>query len=131
MIPWLSPTLWLGAALAVAAAFAGVQTVRIANLKADHAEQARKREADIREARDRDVRRANRASSELERAREAIRVALNDQAEQEVLDAALNATVHECPRTVGDAVIPGALGVRLNAIDRAASAGPGAGKPAR
>jgi Tfp pilus assembly protein FimV len=35
VIPWLSPTLWLGVALAGALVFGGVQTVRLSGAKAD------------------------------------------------------------------------------------------------
>ena len=68
------------------------------------------------------------AAVRLEADRDAIRRALQRTSKE--LEDALNRPPLQCPRTVGDAVVPGALGVRLNDIDRAIEAGATAGQPA-
>ncbi|AKJ28854.1 hypothetical protein [Caldimonas brevitalea] len=130
-IPWTSPRFWLAiglaAALAVSHGWAYHRGGASVQAKWDRAELERERE--LSEARSEQQRLAARAAARFEASREAIRQQLATT--QEALQDALDQPVPVCPRTVGDAVVPGALGVRLNAIDEAGATGAAAGELAR
>lgn len=117
MIPWLSPTLWLGVALAGALAVAGVQTVRLANLRTEVAEAAAEAARQEAEARSELTRLGNRASAAAQARTDELRRAL-EQARGRLRDVPLPA----------DCVVPADIGV-LHRLAADGAPGPAAGKP--
>ncbi|WKB53033.1 hypothetical protein [Eleftheria terrae] len=81
------------------------------------------------ERRAEDQRLAARAAAAHQEAAAAIQAELAKT--QEALDAALNEPVPSCPRSAGDAVVPAAVWLRLQAIDDAGPASTARAKPAR
>jgi len=122
MRPWI----WGGSALAVIAllAWSHWSAYDLGRTVADgeHAHQTLQDAQAADEARRESQRIAQRAAAQFEGQRQAIRRELS--ATKGALDAALNRKTTSCPQTVGDAVVPGDLWLRLQAIDDAGAPGP-------
>ena len=116
MIPWLSPTLWLGVALAGALAFGGVQTMRLANLRTEVAEAAAKAMRQEAEDRAELTRLGNRASATAQARTDELRRAL-EQARGRLRDV-----------PIPDCTVPADVGL-LHRLAADGAPGPAAGKP--